>query len=98
VFFCSDYLKGWGGYYGFCPTPSELEELDGWIRRHLRALLWQQWRTSKNRTRRLHFLGVPRGRAAEAAALSRGPWAIAAHPVVQEALSVKFFTNLGVPQ
>ena len=94
----SRYLNGWGGYYGFCQTPSELKALDGWIRRRLRALLWQQGRTWKNRTRRLQSLGVPRGRAAEAASSSRGPWAMATHPVVQEALTVKFFADLGVPQ
>jgi RNA-directed DNA polymerase len=94
----SRYLNGWGGYYGFCQTPSELKGLDGWIRRRLRALLWQHWRTWRNRARMLRLLGVPRGRAAEAASASRGPWAMAAHPVVQEALSMKFFASLGVPQ
>jgi RNA-directed DNA polymerase len=92
------YLHGWGGYYGFCQTPSELKGLDGWIRRRLRALLWQHWRTWRNRARMLQRLGVPRGRAAEAASASRGPWAMSAHPVVHEALSVKFFEGLGVPQ
>ena len=94
----SRYLNGWGGYYGFCQTPSELKSLDGWIRRRLRALLWQHWRTWANRMRKLHALGVPRGRAAEAASSSRGPWAMATHPVVQEALTVRFFVDLGVPQ
>jgi len=92
------YLNGWGGYYGFCQTPSELEELDGWIRRRLRAWLWPHWRTWKNRTRMLCRFGVPRCRAAEAAAASRGPWAMATHPVVHEALNRKFFADLGVPQ
>jgi RNA-directed DNA polymerase len=91
-------LKGWGGYLGFCQTPSERKELDGGIRRRRRALLWHQWRRWRNRTRMLPSLGVPRGRAAEAAASSRGPWAMARHPAVQEALSVKFFADLGVPQ
>ena len=81
-----------------CQTPSELAELDGWIRRRLRALLWQHWRTWKNRTRMLCRFGVPRDRAAKAAAASRGPWAMALHPVVHEALNLKFFADLGVPQ
>jgi RNA-directed DNA polymerase len=91
-------MNGWGGYFGFCQTPSVLKELDGWLRRRLRALLWQQWRTWRRRTRMLAFLGVPRGRAAEAVASSRGPWAMATHPVVQEALNVRFFDNLGLAQ
>lgn len=92
------YVNGWGGYFGFCQTPSALEGLDGWLRRRLRMLLWQHWRTWRNRTRMLVSLGVPRGRAAEAAASSRGPWAMARHPAVQEALDTAFFDHLGLPQ
>jgi RNA-directed DNA polymerase len=94
----SRYLNGWGGYFGFCQTPSELKGLDGWIRRRLRALLWQQWRTWRNRKRMLIFLGVAKGRAAEAAACSRGPWAMATHPALQEAMNLAFFAALGLPE
>ena len=92
------YLNGWGGYFGFCQTPSVLRELDSWIRRRLRALLWSQWKTWRNRKRMLHSLGVPLGRAAQAAAASRGPWAMATHPAVNKALPIKYFTDLGLPQ
>jgi RNA-directed DNA polymerase len=92
------YLRGWGSYFGSCQTPSALQGLDGWIRRRLRMLLWQQWRTWRNRARMLRSLGIPRGRAAEAAASSTGPWAMSHHPAVQSALTVKYFAALGVPQ
>ena len=94
----TSYLNGWGGYFGFCQTPTQLTPLDGWIRRRLRALLWQQWRTWRNRTRMLVYLGVPRGRAAEAAAASRGPWAMSTHPALQEAMGLEFFDHLGLPR
>jgi RNA-directed DNA polymerase len=32
------YLQGWVGYFGFRETPWELRDLDGWIRRRLRAV------------------------------------------------------------
>lgn len=94
----SRYLNGWGGYFGFCQTPSVLKGLDGWIRRRLRMLLWQQWRTWRKRKRKLIFLGIPARRAAEAAACSRGPWAMATHPALQEAMGLDFFAHLGLPQ
>ena len=94
----TSYLNGWGGYFGFCQTPTALKELDGWIRRRLRMLLWQHWQTWRNRKRMLTFLGIPERRAAEAAACSRGPWAMATHPALQEALGLKFFDQLGLPQ
>ena len=94
----SRYLNGWGGYFGYCQTPSVLRELDGWIRRRLRALLWSQWKTWRNRKRKLQLLGVPRGRAAEAAAASRGAWAMATHAIIHEALPIAYFTNIGLPR
>jgi RNA-directed DNA polymerase len=36
------YLLGWRGYFGICDTPSVLHDLDGWIRRRLRSLVWKQ--------------------------------------------------------
>src|SRR6516225_9437120 len=94
-----DQLPQWlGGLFRLLPDPSVLEELDGWIRRRLRMLLWQQWQTWRNRKRMLVFLGVPERRAAEAAACSRGPWAMATHPALQEAMGLKFFDHLGLLQ
>lgn len=93
----ASYLNGWGGYFGYCETPTVLKQLDGWIRRRLRSLLWTQWETWRNRKRMLHSLGVPKSRAAQAAASSLGPWAIAKSPIVQEGLRIAYFAALGVP-
>ena len=38
----SRYLNGWRAYFGFCQTPSVLAELDSWIRRRLRSVVWKQ--------------------------------------------------------
>ncbi|GMT41713.1 MAG: group II intron reverse transcriptase/maturase [bacterium] len=37
------YLIGWLGYFGCCETPSVLRDLESWIRRRLRSILWKQW-------------------------------------------------------
>jgi hypothetical protein len=47
------YLRGWVGYFGFCETPWELRDLDGWIRRRLRAVAWKQWKRGPTRCREL---------------------------------------------
>src|SRR6266496_2260008 len=39
----AEYLRGWKGYFGFCETPSVLRNLDQWIRRRLRSVIWKQW-------------------------------------------------------
>src|SRR6202162_5463839 len=58
----SRYLIGWGGYFGFCETPSVLYELDCWVRRRLRAIAWTQWKHGRNRFAKLRRRGAGPGR------------------------------------
>lgn len=94
----SKYLRGWKAYYGHCQTPSVLRRFDSWILRRLRQLQWKQWRRGRVRFRELCHLGLPKGRAARAAACSNwGPWRASTHPGLHEALSIAYFRQLGVP-
>src|SRR5437667_6111799 len=38
------YLRGWLGYFGDCQTPSVLQNLEAWLRRRLRSVVWKQWK------------------------------------------------------
>jgi RNA-directed DNA polymerase len=91
------YLNGWRGYFGFCETPSVLRDLDSWIRRRLRSLLWRQWQSGRNRFAELCSRGVERGQAALAAGSQRGPWPMARNGTVNTALPNAFFSSLGLP-
>jgi RNA-directed DNA polymerase len=90
------YLIGWRGYFGFCETPSVLHELDQWIRRRLRAIVWTQWKNGPNRFAELRRCGVGRVPAAKTAGSPRGPWRLSASPVISKALSNAFFKSLGL--
>ena len=57
----SVYLRGWLGYYGKCQTPSVLGELDSWIRRRLRCVVWKQWKRGRRRYAGLREQGVQKG-------------------------------------
>ena len=57
----AEYLRGWRGYFGFCQTPSVLQDLDSWIRRRLRSVQWKQWKRGKRRFAELRRLGVGSG-------------------------------------
>ena len=54
------YIIGWIGYYRLADTPSLFEELDSWIRRRLRQLIWKRWKRGITRYRELVKLGVPK--------------------------------------
>jgi len=89
------YTMGWIGYYRQANTPSVYEELDRWIRRRLRQLIWKRWKRGKTRYQELLRLGVPKGRAG-LGAVGKSAWHMSASPVVNEALSNGYFQNLGL--
>ena len=91
------YLRGWRAYFGFCETRSVLRELDAWIRRRLRCLLWTQWKTGPNRAAELRRRGVGWTQAATAVGSNRGPWRMSAHGTLHAALPSKFFRAVGLP-
>jgi RNA-directed DNA polymerase len=38
----ASYLRGWKGYFGFSQTPSVLRQLEAWMRRRLRTVIWKR--------------------------------------------------------
>jgi RNA-directed DNA polymerase len=92
------YLTGWRSYFGFCQTPSVLAELDGWIRRRLRCMLWKQWKHGWTRYAELRRRSVDAQLAAKTAGSSHGPWRLAASPALHIALPDAYFASLGLPQ
>jgi RNA-directed DNA polymerase len=67
-------LRGWIGYFQIMQAHSVLDELDGWVRRRLRCLLWRQWKRPRTRERKLLGLGLDAERAWRSAGNGRGPW------------------------
>ena len=89
------YIVGWMGYFRLAMTPSVYEELDGWIRRRLRQMVWKRWKRGTTRYRELVKLGVPKWRAQEGAG-GKSPWRMAATPVINEALSNAYWRDTGL--
>jgi len=94
----SAYLRGWKSYYGFCETPSVLRNMDSWVRRRLRSILWKQWKTPKNRLRELRRRGVYSPALTRIAKSSKGPWRISATEAMHSALPTKTLDALGLPR
>ena len=90
------YLIGWRGYFGFCETPSVLRELDQWIRRRLRAIVWKQWKSGPTRFAKLRCCGVGPALAAQAAGSPRGPWRLSNSPALSRAISNAVLKSLGL--
>ena len=91
----NEYTMGWVGYFALADAASVLEELDGWLRRRLRQLVWKRWKRGTTRWRELVALGVPRDKAG-LGAVGTSPWRMAGSPVVQQGLSNAYWVKLGL--
>ena len=92
------YMRGWLNYFGYCETPSVLKELQQWVRRKLRCIIWKRWKRSSTRFARLRAMGLSILHAKEGAGNgSRGPWRMSASPPMQSAFSNAYFRSLGLP-
>jgi len=89
-------LRGWIGYFQLTQSKGILEELDGWVRRRLRCLLWRQWKRPQTRARKLRALGLDATRAWRSAMNGRGPWWNAGASHLNYAFPAAYFTHLGL--
>jgi RNA-directed DNA polymerase len=67
-------LRGWINYFRLSSVKIAFEELDGWIRRRLRCVIWQHWKRPRTRVKRLIQRGIERERAYISAYNGRGAW------------------------
>jgi RNA-directed DNA polymerase len=67
-------LRGWMAYYRKAEVKAAFDELDQWIRRKLRCILWRQWKWPKTRCRELVARGLDPDRAKKATDTGRGAW------------------------
>lgn len=80
------YIRGWWNYFGIAQWRRELENLTGWIRRHMRKCFWIRWKTPRGRINALRRLGV-KERARGIAYTGLGAWAIARQWAMHQALN-----------
>ena len=89
-------LRGWMNYFRLSKVKGVFDELDSWIRRKMRCLLWRQWKRPYTRFKRMVKRGLKVPHAWECARNGRGPWWNAGAPHMNLAFSKKFFDQIGL--
>ena len=89
-------LRGWINYFRYSDVKGSFEALDGWIRRHLRKILWRQWKRPFTRVKMLMRLGLSEDRAWRSATNGRGPWWNSCASHLNQALPKKVFDRIGL--
>lgn len=89
-------LIGWVRYFCLSEVKGVFDQLDGWIRRKLRCIIWRQWKQPCTRARNLINRGIERSRALMSSGNGRGPWWNSKASHMNEAFPKKFFDKLGL--
>ncbi len=87
--------RGWANYFGIADVQWPFKNLDGWIRRRIRAIFWRQWKKPRTRCKKLIALGLRLDKAKAWACSSKGPWRMAATAGMQKALSNSVIESMG---
>ena len=89
-------LRGWMAYFGLAQVKACFEELDRWIRRRMRRILWKQWKRPRTRAKQLMARGIDRERARRSAYNGRGPWWNAGASHMNQAVPTRYLSKLGL--
>jgi group II intron reverse transcriptase/maturase len=89
-------LRGWMNYFSLTQSRRPIEELDTWLRRRMRCIVWRQWKRPKTRESKLRAHGLEAQRAWKSSVNGRGPWWNAGAKHMIAALPPKYFTQLGL--
>jgi RNA-directed DNA polymerase len=89
-------IRGWASYYRLAEVKGVFEDLDQWIRRKLRVILWRQWKRRWARFKELCRRGIGKVRAAISISNKRGPWWNAGASHMNEAVPAAWLSQQGL--
>ncbi len=89
-------LRGWMNYFRLAEVKGIFEELDSWIRRKLRGLIWRQWKRPLTRLKGLIQRGLDKRSARKSASNGRGPWWNAGAAHMHAAFPKSYFDRCGL--
>lgn len=89
-------LRGWFNYFRLAEVKNVFEELDGWLRRRLRCILWKQWKRGLTRAHKLRARGLDAETARRSSTNGRGAWWNAGAQHMHLAFPKRYFDRLGL--
>jgi RNA-directed DNA polymerase len=88
--------RGWVVYFRLAEAKASFEDLDKWLRRKLRCIVWRQWKRPRTRYRELRRHGLDEARARTSAFNGRGPWWNAGASHMHAAVPTAVLRQLGL--
>lgn len=81
------YIVDWVNYFKIADMKKLLVDVDQWMRRRIRMVIWKQWKKIKTRFKNLKKLGIDEGKAWEFANTRKGYWRIAKSPILNRPIT-----------
>ena len=92
----TEILRGWLNYFKLTQWPSDLAQLDSWIRHKLRCYRLKQRKRSWPIAKFLINLGVAKCSAWSLAKSGKGWWRLSSSPAIHQAMSNNWFNEQGL--
>ena len=92
----NEKLRGWVNYFRLTDWPSDMTELDSWIRRKLRCYKLKQRKKTWPIAKFLMSLGVPACSAWNLAKSGKGWWRLSSSPAVHHGMNNAWFEEQGL--
>lgn len=92
----NEYLLGALGYYALADMKRFLTQLEGWIRRKLRVILWKQWKRTRTRFKELRNLGLSIDETKKIVSSRKGYWRLSDTPQLHRVMGIAYFESLGL--
>jgi RNA-directed DNA polymerase len=89
-------LKGWMNYFKLTEELTTLRDLEQWMRRKLRGIIWRQMKKPWTRAQTLIKRGVGKGQAWGTVKSEKGPWRSAKTIAMSTAYPNFYFESMGL--
>lgn len=95
LFKLNQITVGWINYFGIAKAKSNIQNIEGWLRRRLRACIWKQWKLPRTKCKNLVKLGMDKYKAYQYSNTRKGYWRISNSPILSKTLTNKYLEKLG---
>jgi RNA-directed DNA polymerase len=89
----NELIQGWVNYFKIGEIRQYAKEMDGHIRRRLRACRWKEWKRTETKYRNLMKLGINSNDAYKMANTRKGYWRSSNNPIINRALNNKYWAK-----
>ncbi|QZT36131.1 group II intron reverse transcriptase/maturase [Halosquirtibacter xylanolyticus] len=89
------YIQGWVTYYRLADMKSFLKQVDEWLRRRIRMVIWKCWKRVRTKMKNLMKLGVSKNKAYEYVNTRKKYWRISKSPILQTTITNKNLEKAG---